>query len=105
MGIAICQSESTHQDPAPCPKKDTLQFEKLKDIGISAMVQSCLDRVPKVEDGRRMNLAGRPNLSLIEMACQFQGSAVQVEQLLPTREHQNTGPIARSVIQRDRLRD
>jgi hypothetical protein len=69
------------------------------------MVQACLDGIPEFAHRRRMNLADGPSLSLIEMACQFQGSAIRVQQFLPTREYQNTGSVAHRVIQRTQFGD
>jgi hypothetical protein len=105
VGTPICQPESARQELAPSLKEDTLQFEGLPDTGSSAMVQACLDDIPEFAHRRRMNLADGPNLNLIEMACQFQGSAIRVQQFLPTREYQNAGSVAHRVIQRTRFGD
>jgi hypothetical protein len=50
-----------------------------------------------------MDLAAWFTLSLIEMAYQFQGSAIRVQQFPPARENQNAGSVLRRVIQRAQL--
>jgi hypothetical protein len=83
----MCQPNSAHEELAPSLKEDKLQFERLPDIGRSAMVQGSLNGIPEFAHRRRMDLANCPDVSLIEMACQFQGSVICVQQFLLPREY------------------
>jgi hypothetical protein len=103
VGIPICQPKTSYHNLASWFKEDTLQFEGLPDIGRSAMVKSCLDAIPEFAHRHHMEVAFWLTLRLIEIAYEFQGSAIPVQQLLPARENQNAGSVPRRVMQRAQL--
>jgi hypothetical protein len=51
------------------------------------MVHGSLNGIPEFAHRRRMDLANCPDVTLIEMACQFQGSVICVQQFLLPREY------------------
>jgi hypothetical protein len=99
VGIPIGQPKTSHHNLAPWFKEDMLQFEGLPDTGRSVMVQGCLDAIPEFAHRYHIELAVWFTLRLIEIAYEFQGSAIRVQQFLPARENQNTGLVPRRVIQ------
>jgi hypothetical protein len=103
VGLSICQSKTAHQNPEIWLKDDTPQFERPTGTGRSAMVHGGLDAIPEFAHRHHMEFASWLKLRLIEMAYEFQGSAIRVQQFLPVRENQNAGSVLRRVIQRTQL--
>src|SRR5512146_1499982 len=87
--MLIRQPESADLDLAPCLFYNALQFEELPDIGLSVAVQKGLDLSSKLAHRSRDRDSGCSCIRLVELASQFQGPAIHMQQLPSARKDQN----------------